>query len=81
MGGTRFLPGLPRVLGLIYVHLCAFWISGVEKTVGVVVPAWLVASFDDYPEVGVGPRARRNKYVDKYPPYLLVRVQDTDYKK
>lgn len=31
---------------------------------------WLVASSDDYPEAGVGPEARRNKYVDKYPPYL-----------
>lgn len=81
VGGTRFLPGLPRVLGLIYVYLCAFRISGVEKTVGRVILAWLVASPDDYPEVGVEPGARRNKYVDKYPPYLLVRVQDTDYKK
>lgn len=31
---------------------------------------WLAASSDDYPEAGVGPEARRNKYVDKYPPYL-----------
>lgn len=56
------------MLGLIYARLCAFWISGAGKTAG--VAARLAASSDDYPEAGVGPEARRNKYVDKYPPYL-----------